>query len=543
MSKKLGRNEFPAGHGPADFRCFGPAATKDGEFEGTKICDMGCFMQEAVDSNKYYHGAIVQSIKTNAYCVYFEFGRVGAKSPSFLFIECSSLAEAEKEYVKQLKSKNIARGTWENHPALGKRLVPRIAKNGDPDDLYLVRPQATRSTGLPDAKTITCSDGLDLAKVKKEPAKAGSKKKIDVDEPTLNLMRDLNVATVKFTKASMADAALPTQGAINKARDLLQEALKRLVVVGDDIRDQIADKELKLHTRDIYSLIPKIKERGAAPEAWLLSKNNISGWQQDLDAFESALYITDLGSYESDNPLGDLPLRMEWLAPTSDVGQFIRGWMPNATRNVHYHIGSMKIKNVWRVDRHGDEDKLRKVQEKIATDKWTSKEKILHQPTSRADLDKETANLYIRSGTHCFFHGTRSVNVSGILRESLRLPKQLVGVVITGAMFGGGLYWADDWKKSQGYTSSRNSIWTKGAGGVAGRGAFMFVADVALGNPYVAPGAFGYTRAPDGFHSVFGKANYSAFVSQPGRLQNNEYVTYDRDSHRLRYLVEFDDSK
>lgn len=534
MGKKLGRSEYPAGHGPSDFKCFGPPATKDGEFQGTKICDMGCFMQEAVDSNKYYHGAIVQSTKTQGWYTYFEYGRVGATNPQFQFIECSSPADAEAEYVKQLKSKNTARGTWENHPTLGQRLVPRIASNGKPDDLYLVRPQATRSTGLPDAKTITCQEGLDTSKVQKKDANGKkTKPKIDVDQQTLSLMRDLNVATVKFTKASMADSALPTQSAINKARDLLQEALKRVAAVGDDIKDQVNDKELKLHTRDIYSLIPKVKERGAAPESWILSKDNISLWQQDLDAFESALYITDLGDYESDNPLGDLPLRMEYLSPNTEVGQFLYQWMPAATRNVHYNIGTMKIKNAWKVDRHGDDDKLQKAQERIAADNWTTKERPLHQPSNRIDLSREAAKLYVRSGTHYFFHGTRSVNVSGILRESLRLPRQLVGVVITGAMFGGGLYWADDWKKSAGYTSLRNSYWSSGGGAISGRGAFMFVADVAIGNPYVAPRAHGYTAPPKGFHSVFGKANVSG-------VQNNEYITYERDSHRLRYLVEFD---
>lgn len=129
------------------------------------------------------------------------------------------------------------------------------------------------------------------------------------------------------------------------------------------------------------------------------------------------------------------------------------------------------------------------------------------------------------------FHGTRSVNVPGILRENLRLPKQLVGVVITGAMFGGGLYWADDWKKSAGYTSGY-SRWGGGSGSVSGRHAFMFIADTALGNPFVAPGPRGYTEPPRGHHCVFGKANVS-------QVMNNEFITFDRSQHQLRYLVEF----
>jgi hypothetical protein len=100
-------------------------------------------------------------------------------------------------------------------------------------------------------------------------------------------------------------------------------------------------------------------------------------------------------------------------------------------------------------------------------------------------------------------------------------------------MFGPGLYWADDWKKSAGYTSLKSSYWSRGSGGVKGREAFMFVADVAIGKPYVASGPSGYTKPPQGYHSVFGKANHSG-------VANNEFITYSSDSNRLRYLVEFE---
>jgi hypothetical protein len=539
MGKKLGRGEWPAGHGPNDFKCMGPPATKDGEFEGTKICDMGCFMQEAVDSNKYYHAAIVQSTQNQGWYVYFEYARVGAPKPSIQFVECSSEQDAEREYVKQLKSKNVSRGVWEKHAVLGQRLVPKVDSKGKPKDLYIVRPQATRSTGLPDAKTITSDEGLDQKKIKangngKDKKKSTKKKAFDADRQTISLMKDLNVATVKYTKASMADAALPTQSAIDQARAICQEALKQVKALGDDIKDQVNNKELKQLTRDIYGLIPKRKERGAAPETWILSQNNVLLWQQDLDAFESALYTADLGSIEVDDPLGGIPLvNIEWLSPKSERGEFIHSWMPKATRNVHGWVGGMKIKNAWAFERTGDVAKLQKVQQAIAKKRFTCRERALHQPRTRPDLSRDGQKLAVKSNTALMFHGTRSVNVSGIMRESLRLPNQLVGVVITGAMFGPGLYWADDWKKSAGYTSLRGSYWSGGSGGVRGRGAFMFVAEVALGNIHVAPGPRGYTRPPSGHHSVMGKANVS-------HVANNEYITYERESHLLKYLVEFD---
>ncbi len=79
---------FPENAGPNDFDCFGPPATRDGEFENSRICDMGCFTQDGKDSNKYYHGAVVQNKNSLNWYAYFEWGRTGAARPSFQFIGC-----------------------------------------------------------------------------------------------------------------------------------------------------------------------------------------------------------------------------------------------------------------------------------------------------------------------------------------------------------------------------------------------------------------------------------------------------------------------
>ena len=540
MAKKLSRKAFPSGHSSDDFECFGPSAVSDGEFAGTKIADMGCFMQEGVDSNKYYHASVVKSKKTGEWFVYVEYGRVGVNNPQYQFIQCSSESEAESEYTKILESKNVKRGTWENHKTLGKRLIPKVDSKGKPKDLYLVRPQATRSTGLPDAKTITNDDGLDHKKVQKNGAKNGKNgkkgkkaaKKDWADRETMSLMRDLNMGTINYTKATMADAAIPTQKAIDNGRAICLEALKRVKKVGDNVDKQVADRELKQLTRDMYSLIPKKKHRRDAKDTWILGQDNIQLWQQDLDAFESALYVTDLGDVEVSNPFAGFGIKMCHLPKSSDTGKLIHDWAPTATKNVHGWLGKMKLRNVWEVERQNEVARLKKAQEKIAKERWTCRERPLHQP-KRTDLSRDEAKLYARSGTYLMFHGSRSVNVSGILREGFRLPRQLVGVAITGAMFGSGHYTADDWKKSAGYCSLGGSIYARGGGSVRGRHAFMLLCDVALGNMHVAPGCRGYTSAPRGYHSVFGKSGASG-------VMNNEFITYDVTQTKIRYVVEFD---
>ena len=81
--------------------------------------------------------------------------------------------------------------------------------------------------------------------------------------------------------------------------------------------------------------------------------------------------------------------------------------------------------------------------------------------------------LYHDTNTALVFHGSRAVNIAGILRENFRLPKELVGVQTNGSNFGDGVYMADDWKKSAGYCSHPRSYWTSG-GMVKGRKSFMF---------------------------------------------------------------------
>ncbi len=518
---KLGRDTYPKGTGPSDFKCWGPPATVDGDFTTVRICDMGSFSQDGKDSNKYYHGAMVQDDANNWYA-YFEWGRTGASSPSFQFTACDSEASARKVFASQLHSKNDRRGEWVTIAGI-RTLRARKGK-----DCYLVRPQATRSTGLPDARSIKVNDGA-----KKKTKKSSGKKKAPSGDPqTLKLLQDLTTATIAYTRGSMADSSLPTQNAIEEAKSILVEAQKRLTKVKDSVPAQVKDKKLMDLTSLLYGRIPKKKSVGAAAETWVLSKDNILSWQSDLDAFESALYATDIQEEAEVDLLAEMRLSMEWVSPTSSLGKFLYNWWPKATGNRHSYIGKLKIKNLWKFERFADKNVLAEAHKRIIGDKPNTKEKPRYQPAKREDLSADKQREYKKANTALLFHGTRSVNVSGILRESLRLPKNLVGVVITGAMFGPGLYFADDWKKSAGYTSLQNSYWSRGSGAVPGRSAFMFAADVVLGQPFVSPTWKGFTAPPKGHHSVYGKAGKAG-------LQNNEFIVYNSKQSQLRYLIEF----
>lgn len=542
MAEKLNQKEWPLGHGPNDFKCFGPAATKDGCFENTMIADLGFFTQTMLDeaaasgdaeakgrdSNKNYHGAVVESKKDGRWYAYFEWGRLGS-TPSFQFVECSSKAEACDQYVKQLRDKNDKRGAWVDVPGLGNVLRPKPGK-----DCYLVRPQVTRSTGLPDARSIVTTDPS--VPPKKTPTKTSAAR--EIDPQTAKLLKDLTVATEAYTRGAMADDSLPTGDAINEARLILTAATARISVVGQDVSHQLVDSELRELTNHLYGRIPKKKSRNAPPQDWLLTQDNILSWGQDLDAFESTLQNQEFEEAQHVDPYGGMPINMKWLDPSSELGAYIVNHVNSASHDRH-NIGRMKVLNVWQVERPECSSTFLATQKKIAAEGIVLKGQEFTELQPKVRIDVESQDDTKKSNTCLMFHGTRSVNVSGLLRTSFRETKALkaMGVSITGAMFSSpsspcAVYWASDWRKSAGYTSLSRGYYTSGDGAVKNRGAFLFLADVALGKPYVAPSSHPYFTAPSGHHSVLGKANFSG-------VKNDEHITYYKNQQRLRYLVEF----
>lgn len=530
---KLAKSSYPTGHTANDFQCFGPPALNDGEFDNCKIADMGSFSQEEKDSNKYYHASVVKSKINNRFYTYFEWGRVGASNPQFQMTEHSSEAEAQNDFAKQCHSKNDKRGVWTT--VAGIRTLTAKPKK----DVYLVRQLTTRSTGLPDAKTIRYIDPNAKKPDKKAVSGPASKQ---VDQHTSRLLQDLIGGTIKYTRSAMADNSLPTQVAIDQGRQIILESLKRVSIIGNNLDDQIADKDLRILSSELYRRIPKNKAVGTPDAVWILSKENILSWQQDLDDFESALSGQTQVNDGDNDPYCGLPLEMEWIDPKSNLGKFLYFWWPKASANKHGHLGPMQIKNIWKVDRHGDQQKFENSQKLIYKDlnnKLIS-ERPLFQPNERQDITISNHEIYNATNTALLFHGTSSSSVSGILRENFRQPKDLPKVLITGNMFSGmgANYQADDWRKSAGYTSLKNSYYSKGKGIIAGRAAFMFACDVVLGEPHVAPGPHPFSSPPKGKHCIFGMGRIHGKSTNSG-VENNEWVIFDISQIKIKYLLEF----
>lgn len=127
--------------------------------------------------------------------------------------------------------------------------------------------------------------------------------------------------------------------------------------------------------------------------------------------------------------------------------------------------------------------------------------------------------------TELLFHGTGSQNVRHILRTGLICPRS----PSHGRMFGHGVYFANQSTKSANYCSTRRRSVPN----------MLFLADVAIGQPFVAKEAMPDLAAPPrGYDSVWGKAGHTA--SWGSLLRFDEFIVYRAEQQTLRYLVTFD---
>ena len=132
-----------------------------------------------------------------------------------------------------------------------------------------------------------------------------------------------------------------------------------------------------------------------------------------------------------------------------------------------------------------------------------------------------------------FWHGSRNENWWSIINTGLMLRP--ANAVITGKMFGYGIYYAPKAKKSLGYTSLQGSYWANGRSSSA----FMALMNVAYGKPYDV-----YS-----FDSKYYDFNYEKLkrISDDANclhahagdmLRNDEIVVYKEEQSTIKYLVE-----
>ncbi|MFK7981674.1 MAG: WGR domain-containing protein [Saprospiraceae bacterium] len=138
--------------------------------------------------------------------------------------------------------------------------------------------------------------------------------------------------------------------------------------------------------------------------------------------------------------------------------------------------------------------------------------------------------------TKLFWHGSRNENWLSILKTGLILRP--TNAVITGKMFGYGLYFADKCRKSLNYTSLRGSYWAGGSQNTA----FMALFEVHTGAHLQLKVRENWCG--DLTEEKLKKRNTkydSVFAKGGADLINNEYIVYNQHQCTVKYLVELRD--
>lgn len=133
--------------------------------------------------------------------------------------------------------------------------------------------------------------------------------------------------------------------------------------------------------------------------------------------------------------------------------------------------------------------------------------------------EKEIGNV------HLLWHGTRVANALSIMSKGLLMPKSSPGQKI-GAMFGDGLYFANQSSKSLQYCDGL--FWASGTN--SKDKIYMFLASVAVGKSQV-PTGMTRKKPASGYNSYWAKAGKSG-------VRNDEIIVFKPEQVRLDYLLE-----
>jgi len=164
------------------------------------------------------------------------------------------------------------------------------------------------------------------------------------------------------------------------------------------------------------------------------------------------------------------------------------------------------------------------------SDKFYQAWKVINLKTQEK-FNKFTKDASIKN-IKLLWHGSRNENWWSIINTGLVLRPS---AVITGKMFGHGIYFAPSAQKSLGYTSLHGSYWAGGSS----NSAFMSLYNVAYGKPYDA-----YS-----FDSKYYNFNYESLQKNcaganclhahaGSMLRNDEIIVYKEEQLTIQYLVE-----
>jgi poly [ADP-ribose] polymerase len=156
--------------------------------------------------------------------------------------------------------------------------------------------------------------------------------------------------------------------------------------------------------------------------------------------------------------------------------------------------------------------------------------KVVNHNTQSKFENKKTRSH--KPWSKLLWHGSKNENWLNILKTGLLIRPS--GIVLTGAMFGNGIYFANKASKSIGYTSLRGSYWASGSDNRA----FLAIYEVNSGMEYRTKNRESWMSSCS--HSTLqSKGQYDSLFCEGGiDLRNDELIIYDADQCSVKYLIE-----
>lgn len=473
---------------------------QDGSYTVSKVIELNSFdltgerNKTKNTSNKSYH-AELQIAKTGQKAqIYTMWGATGGHQTKD-WRHYTSHAAAEKDFESIIKSKK-KKGYVEidiSQRALGSEEAKQITK-----------PVALTNTGH-----------LNIAKSA-------------LHKETQRLISTLMGATNNFVVQTLkCPLGQLSNQQIDLGRDILNKAKQEI-----NLKKPDENKLLDL-TNQFYAAIPHnlgSGVRGKMVELLINNVNRVAELDDELDTLLDAKQIGAVLSAGSkvDDQYNSLNTDMVYIDKNSKLFEWLNRMMLETRANNHHFLGKIKLLNAWSVTRNKERDDFLNIVEEIAkTSTRTSLPRAMKDLIPiRPDLD-DMCKLYPKTNTWPLFHGTRTQNITGILKSGLLIRP--AGVVLCGSMYGNGVYFSAQNSKSINYTSINNSYWSRGNDNTA----YLFLNDIVMGDPFIASNAYNYT--PKNIlpkHSVWAVGGRSGVI-------NDEMIVYNTKQINQRYLLEF----
>jgi poly [ADP-ribose] polymerase len=134
--------------------------------------------------------------------------------------------------------------------------------------------------------------------------------------------------------------------------------------------------------------------------------------------------------------------------------------------------------------------------------------------------------------TQLLWHGSRNENWLSILKTGLVLRP--INAIITGKMFGYGLYFANEFSKSLNYSSVQGAYWTSGRS----QEGYLAIFEVHTGTQFeISEHEDWHTKLDDNKLKAMNQSYDSVFAKRGVSLRNNEFIIYNENQCTIKYVV------